>query len=213
METSAVPVRFIAAAALALLAGCERSPPSGGAVAPIEPGPAPAVTIARPTDLRANADAVLAAFEARDGAGLQALAAPEGVRFSPAAYVDPATDQLLSPAELAAMFSDPKVRQWGYAEASGDPIALTGSAYASRYVPAADARRAATVTLDGSAWAGNSVDNIAQAYPGARTVEYLIEPPPGTADPEFARRALRLVFRPVGDGYRLAAVVHVAWSP
>ncbi len=217
--------RALAVAALLLLAGTaaalllNRPEPEDVAAeaemtaAVLAAAPAPPAAESADAALRRAADSVLDALVRRDGPALAAVAAPEGVRVSPSAFVDREADRLLRPADLARLFTDRTVLRWGFAEGSGEPIALSGAAYVAQHVPAAEARTQGRVTLDGSAFRSNTVSNIAEAYPGARVVEYLVEPPPGTEDAEFRRLALRLVFREVDGQPRLVALVTDRWSP
>lgn len=205
---------LLAGAALALLLNREM-PTEAPAGEEMAAAAAAAPAAAGPDDstLRQAADQVLDALARQDGPALATLAAPEGVRVSPSAFVDMDEDRLLSPADLARLFTDPRPRRWGFAEGSGDPIDLTGAAYAAQHLPAAEARAQGRVTLDGTAFRSNTVSNIAQAYPGARVVEYLVEPPPGTEDAEFRRQALRLVFREAEGRPLLVGIVTDRWSP
>lgn len=207
--------RVIAAIAILLLAALgwflwQRLPAAGADGPPrqaVAAAPAPDVALSD------AADAVLAAIAGRDGAALARLAHPDGVRISPSAHVDPETDRLLQPAELGRLFTDPAPQMWGYAEGSGDEIQLSGAGYADAYLPAKEALAQRRVTIDGTAWQSNTVNNIATAHPGARSVEYLVEPPAGSADAAYARSALRLVFRDTAEGPRLVGIVTDRWSP
>ena len=204
---------ILAGALAALLLTREADAPAGEEELAAATLAATAVAETGDPALREAADAVLDALAAGDGPALAALAHPEGVRVSPSAFVDVASDQLLDQAALARLFIDPAPRRWGHEEASGEPITLSGAAYVSQHVPAAEARAQGRVTLDGAAWRSNTVNNIAEAYPGARVVEYLVEPPPGTEDVEFRRQAVRLVFREVAGSPRLVGIVTDRWSP
>lgn len=215
--------RALLAALLLLLAGAAvafllnrastADPPGNEEMEAVASAAAPAAAGSADLLLRQAADQVLDALARQDGAALAALAAPEGVRVSPSAFVDKDEDRLLSPADLARLFTDPRPLRWGFAEGSGEPIELAGAAYAARYLPAAEARAQGRVTLDGTAFRSNTVNNIREAYPGARVVEVLVEPPPGTEDLEFRRQALRLVFREAEGRPLLVGIVTDRWSP
>ncbi|WP_194744485.1 hypothetical protein [Thermaurantiacus tibetensis] len=224
--------RALAAALLLLLAGAATAlllaragrdegtpavapPPAASPTAAPSAAAAPVPAPEAMTDaaLREAADSVLAALATRNGAALATHVHPQGLRVSPSAFVDRETDVLLSPAEVARMFEDPRPRRWGFAEGSGDPIDLSAAAYVAQHVPAAEALAQRRVTLDGTAWQSNTFNNIAQVYPGARVVEYLVE---ADGDPEladFRRRAIRLVFREAEGAPRLVGLVADGWSP
>lgn len=163
--------------------------------------------IAPANDVRATADRVLASLNARDGTALAALVHPDGVRISPSAYVNVATDQVLPAAEAATLWTDTRVRTWGSAEASDDPIDLTPADYAARYIVDRD-YSAATVTINDDTRRGTTVDNSAEVYPDAMRVTYFVA---GQDATDWS--ALRLILAPEGEEWRLIGIVHDAWSP
>ncbi len=165
------------------------------------------------SDLRAAADQVLEAFEARDGARLASLAHPDkGVRFSPSAYVNPDEDVSLSRDEIETFWTDETVRRWGYADGSGDPIELTPAEYAARYILDKRFLDAPTFTVDPAETYGNTVNNAASAYPSGTVAEYYIPPSTEGAEAGIDWSALRLVFEEVGGDWRLVGVIHDEWS-
>lgn len=158
-------------------------------------------------DAHATADRVLAVLKVKDGPALAALVDDRGVRLTPSAFVDVAADQVLSPAEVRAFWTDRASRVWGYIEASGDPIDLTPAAYAARYILDHDYANA-TVSVNGNTDRGTTTDNTATAYPGATRVEYFRQ----GSDP-LDWSALRLVLAPAGNGWRLIGIIHDEWTP
>ncbi len=200
---------MIGGAAAVVLAALLLVPRPAGRPEPLA-ATAAAPAISPAASPRAAADAVLAAITAQDGAALAALADMGGVRFSPAATVDPGHDVRLAPAALAALWRDPARRDWGRDEASGEPILLTGADYAARYLADRDYAAGAEVSLDPGAARGTSVNNIAAVWPGATTVEYFH---PGSDASGMDWTALRLVLVDRGGNWRLAGIVHERWTP
>ena len=163
--------------------------------------------------LRQLAAQVVTAFGGHDGSALAALVHPDkGGRFSPSAYVDLETDRVVSRDRIARLWQDTQVYQWGYAEGSGDPIALTAADYLDRYVSDRPYAAAGNVLIDSDRTLGTTVNNAATVYPLGRRVEYLVTPPEGQGDPNDWG-ALRLVFEPSGDRWYLVGVIHDTWSP
>ena len=230
-----VPVFAVAATALvlvgALALGTALRRTDNGAAAPaVAASATPAPTATRtptPTDIRAarslpeaeakrlvesTALAVVDALQRKDGAKLASLAHPaKGVRFSAYPYVRTDTDQVLTAADLAAAFTDPKVRLWGITDGKGDDIRLTYAKYQAQYVYDVDFAKAPDVAYNRAIGTGNSMDNSATAYPDAVMVEFHY---PGF-DPQYGGmdwRSLRLFFEQKDGTWYLVGIVHGQWT-
>jgi hypothetical protein len=184
----------------------------GGSGATLE-APAPGAVPASPSDgVREAADQALDALAGPDLPRLAALAHPDrGVLFSPYAYVEPGEAVVLTPAELLSLEGADPVRSWGWTDGSGEPIQLTFQAYHGEYIHDRDFRAAPRVSVDERMGVGTTVDNIAQQFPGATTVEYHI---PGV-DPTLEGMdwaSLRLVLIQEEERWWLVAVVHDQWT-
>ena len=164
------------------------------------------------TVLEAAAE-VIAAVQARDGERLARLVHPElGVRFSPYAFVDTASDRVLSRAEIQQLWTDPRAFAWGFADGTGDPIELTPAQYVERYVMDRDFSRPSSVNVNNDRASGNTTNNAAVIYPQGTRVEYYVEPGPGEGTPELEWAALRLVFEEQEGSWLLIAVIHDEWT-
>lgn len=152
------------------------------------------------------------ALAARDFGALADLVHPEdGVRFSPYATVDPRRDVVLSADELRNAAGDDTPLLWGEYDGTGDPIRLTFDEYFRRFVYGADFAVAGQVATGRRLGYGNSLDNVAEVYPGATTVEYHVD----GVDPELGGmdwQSLRLVLEPHGGGWALVGIVHDQWT-
>ena len=197
-RTLPIPLLIVLALMLWLLLSCDAVVKDRGAVDGV---------------LKPLAAQVVTAFSGHDGSALAALVHPDkGVRFSPSAYVDLETDRVVSRDRITRQWQDTQVYQWGYAEGSGDPIALTAADYLDRYVSDRPYAAAGNVLIDSDRTLGTTVNNAATVYPLGRRVEYLVTPPEGQGDPNDWG-ALRLVFEPSGDRWYLVGVIHDTWSP
>ena len=216
-------------AALALGAALRRT--DNGAAGPggIVPNATPAAVTRTPapTDIRAarslpDADAkrlveatALSAVDAlkrKDGAKLALVAHPaKGVRFSMYSYVRTDFDQVLTAADLAGAFVDPKVRLWGISDGKGDDIRTTFAAYYTSFVYDVDFAKAPEVAYNRAIGTGNTIDNSATVYPDAVMVEFHY---PGF-DPTYGGmdwRSLRLFFEQKDGAWYLVGVVHGQWT-
>ncbi len=177
-----------------------------------QPGPATPV-VSAPTSARAAADQVVAAIKGQDGAALSAFVSPEkGLRFSPYAFVDVKKDVVLTGDQVAGLWDSTKVYTWGAADGTGDPIKLTPSKYAEKYIFDRDFSAATSVTENSDTDRGNTVNNAATVYPNGTRIEYYIEATLVDGKPADDWAALRLVFEKVGDSWFLVGIIHDAWT-
>jgi len=179
----------------------------GAAPAPGSSGSPPAAP-----GVREAADHALDALAGADLPLLAGLAHPQrGVLFSPYAYLEPGEAVVLTPDELRSLEESDPVRSWGWTDGSGEPIQLTFRDYHREYIHDRDFRAAPRVSVDERVGVGNTVDNIAQIFPGATTVEYHL---PGV-DPALEGMdwaSLRLVLVQEAGRWWLVAVVHDQWT-
>jgi hypothetical protein len=170
-------------------------------------------------DVRADSDVlqvakqVVEAFKSQDGKRLASLAHPEkGVRFSPGAFVDVASDVVFSRAQIETFWTDNKSYIWGFADGTGDPINMTPSQYCREYIMNRDFLKPSSINVNNDQAAGNTRNNAALVYPNGTRVEYYIEPSIRDGVPELDWAALRLVFEKSGDSWFLVAVIHDEWT-
>ena len=167
----------------------------------------------QPSSARAVADQVIAAIKGQDGVALSALVHPtKGVRFSPYAFVDLKKDVVLTGADIATFWDSNKVYTWGKADGTGDPIKMTPTQYASRYVFDVDFSTATSVSENADKANGNTANNAAEAYPDDTRIEYYVAGSPVGGQPGNDWKALRLVFEKVGDTWYLVGIIHDEWT-
>lgn len=162
--------------------------------------------------LEEAAAAVLVGLRDGDYKELSQVAAADGVRFSPWAYIDVEGDVTLTPAEIAGLAQDRKKYLWGAEAGSGDVIKTTWAKYNDRFGYSHDFLAADEVTENGIVDAGSTTNNIEQAYPGAKYVDYHMK----GVDPDFGGldwASLRVVLVPEDGKYRWVGLVHDEWTP
>lgn len=158
-------------------------------------------------DLQSAADTVLASMAAGDFATIAAWVGEDGVTFTPYSYADFSVDRTLSAEDLSAFGSSDAISVWGSYDGSGNPIELSDRDYWERFVWNADYTQADTITLNGIAQGGNSIENVAEAYPDCQYVEYHFD----AIDPQYEGIdwcSLKLVFRSLDGGWQLVGVIH-----
>jgi hypothetical protein len=153
------------------------------------------------------------AFKAQDGKKLSSLAHPEkGVRFSPGAYIDVASDIVLSRAQIETFWADNKIYTWGFADGTGEPINMTPSQYCREYIMSRDFLNPSSININNDQATGNTSNNAASVYPNGTRIEYYIEPSISDGELKLDWAALRLVFERSGNAWFLVAVIHDEWT-
>ena len=166
----------------------------------------------------AQAPEIIMALKNRNLENLSRLVHPDkGVWFSPYTYVrvEPGSpegaDLVFSSAHIADFFADQTVYNWGRFDGSGEPIDLTFEAYFAGFIYDADFARPHAVGYNEVFGRGNTINNIAEVYPNAVTIEYHFE----GFDPTFAGfdwRSLRLVLEEKEGAWYLVGIVHDEWT-
>ena len=157
---------------------------------------------------------VLSALKAGDIQTLATLVDTElGVPLTPDATVDPHSDLTFLPDQLSQAGANGTRYVWGYTQGKGDPITMTLPEYLDAYVFNIDYTQAPIIGVDSILSSGNSLENVQDAYPESRFLEYYF---PGQ-DPEMGGLdwcALKLVFRDPDrtGGYRLIGIIHSEWT-
>ena len=145
-------------------------------------------------------------------AALSLLVHPQqGLTLTPYSTVDPQLDTVLSRDQVAQLSVDETVYTWGLYPGSGAPIQCTAPVYFERFVFNADYTQAPRVGVDEVLISGNALENVADAYPEARFVEYHF---PGI-DPElegFDWCSLKLVFQVWENDWYLVGIIHGEWT-
>lgn len=208
---------LVAAGVIASACGSRQVPigadPSAASTPPATAPASPATTAAAPTEaqLRARAAEAVTALRDKDFAKLASLAHPgKGVRFSPYAFVDTQRNVLLPVATLAQGFTNRQQYLWGHTDGQGLPMDWILEDYYARHLWKKDFSKATTIVLDQRTGRGNTTDNSAQAYPGARVVEYHLPSVNPSTTLDWA--SLRLVFEQQAGSWVLVGVIRDEWT-
>ncbi len=149
------------------------------------------------------------AFRDGDYAALAYYVHPEeGVTFTPNTTVDRSVDQTFTAGQIANAPGSSETYIWGTATDSAVPISLTLADYLSAYVWDENYLAQARISVDSTQVTGNALENLTDAYPGCRYVEFYC---PGEA-PQTDWSALRLVYQQQDGVWYLVGVVHSAWG-
>lgn len=162
-------------------------------------------------EVAVRAAEIILALKDEDLTTLASLVHPDqGVRFSPYTYVRD-EDLVFSGERIEEILADQTVYTWGSFDGTGEPIQFTFREYYDRFVYDVDFARPDVVGFSETIGMGNTINNIAEVYPQAITVEYHFE----GFDPQFVGldwRSLRLVLEETEGAWYLVAVVHDEWT-
>jgi len=182
---------------------------SSSSAAPADPEP---LDTADNFSLLNTACAVNRAIQQQDWAGLASYVHPDlGVTFTPYSTVDPDTDLDFTAGQLKALAQDETVYTWGFEDGRGDPIQMTMAQYFERYVYDRDYTQAPQIGVDRIITGGNALENLADAYPDCRFVDFCFP----SADPVNNGTdwtSLKLVFRSGESRWYLVGIVHGEWT-
>lgn len=161
--------------------------------------------------LLVSACTVNRAIQRRDWATLSAYVHPErGVTFTPYSTVDLESDLTFTAAQIKGLAQDQTVYTWGFEDGRGDPIQMTIQDYIARYVYDSNYTQAPEIGVDRIMTGGNALENLSEAYPGCRFVDFSFP----SADPVndgLDWTSLKLVFQADGEHWYLVGIVHGEW--
>lgn len=188
------------------------APPQGS---PVE-GPAQTANDTEPQQgnaaLLMAGEQVLDALQSDNVEALAALVDTErGVTFTPYSTVDSQNDLTFLPDQLVGAATSGTQYAWGYTSGKGDAIRLTLPEYMKSYVYNAEYSSAPMIGVDHVIASGNSLENVATAYPDAHFVEYYFPGrTPAAAGLDWC--ALKLVFAQDGGSWKLVGIIHSEWT-
>ncbi|NLM45806.1 MAG: hypothetical protein GX200_03275 [Firmicutes bacterium] len=135
----------------------------------------------------------------------------KGVRFSPYFFVDVQNDRIFNAQQVAGLNEDTTVYDWGIYDGIGEPIELTFNDYYERFVYDQDFLNPHLIGNNTPIGSGNTVDNVAEAYPDGTFVEFHFTGfEPGYDGMDW--RSLRLVFEQYEGKWYLVGIIHGEWT-
>ncbi len=176
------------------------------------PTPTPVLDLSGNRMLLIRATSVLNALKSKDYATLSTYVHPQkGVTFTPYSTVDTEANLTFSVSGILHAADDPAEYIWGITDGQGAPIQLTMADYFDTYVFNVDYTQAPVIGVDQVIGSGNSLENVAEAYPDGRFAEFhfpgLIEENKG-----FDWCSLKLVFEEYNGDYKLVGMIHSQWT-
>lgn len=133
----------------------------------------------------------------------------ETVLFSPYGHINKATCKKLLAKDFLESIEKNWTLTWGVYDGTGESMKIKVIPYLDKFVYDADYLSSDQSAFDQVIKKGNSLDNLAEVYPGLHFVDYHI---PGTDPSGMDWRSLRLVFKKYNNEYYLVAVIHDQWT-
>lgn len=162
--------------------------------------------------LRSRTHEILTTIKGRDFNHLSQYIHPDvGIRFSPYAHIDTATNVRLSREKFLAVITDLKKITWGNYDGSGEPISLTLPDYFNKFVYNADFLRPEKFSINKVVPQGNVQSNVEDVYKGCSYTESYFS----GFDKKYEGMdwcALRLIFKRDGGKLYLVGIVHAQWG-
>ncbi len=159
-------------------------------------------------DLLRTAQNIIETIHKKDFSALTTYFHPiNGVRFSPYAYVDTTSDQILKSIEFSKAFQKGNKITWGAYEGNADPIDLDIKTYFNKFIYDADFAHATAKSINMEIGTSTTVNNIRDIYPDSDFIEYYSEKT-DTNNEIVKWRSLRLIFKNYKNQYNLTGIVH-----
>lgn len=155
---------------------------------------------------------VVRALQEEDYATVAAMIHPErGVTFTPCSTVNFETDLTFSADQIRNLSTDTTVYTWGYEKGQDTLIQATLLHYIQSHVFNADYSQAPLIAVDQIILSGNALENLPEAYPGCRFVDFSFpSQDPNRQGTDWS--SLKLVFEPGETNWLLVGIIHSEWT-
>lgn len=213
MKRAATPlILLLSGFVLGLLCSASLRPSSSTPPASIQNSAVTSQASLSTTSLLRTAAHVTDALHDKDYETLASYVHPtRGVTFTPYSTVDPETDPTFSAQQIRHLAEDTTSYFWGYSDGRGEPMEMTMAEYFERFVFDADYTQAPNIGVDQIVTSGNALENVSQAYPGCRFVDFCyLSRDPVNEGMDWC--SLKLVFTGEGTVWYLVGIVHGEWT-
>lgn len=154
---------------------------------------------------------VVRALQEEDYSSVAAMVHPkQGVTFTPYSTVSFETDLTFTADQIRDLNSDATVYTWGIEPGQNTLIQETLPHYIQSHVFGGDYTQAPLIAVDKILLSGNALENLTEAYPGCRFVDFSFP----SRDPTSQGtdwRSLKLVFEPGETSWLLVGIIHSEW--
>ncbi|MEE1947290.1 hypothetical protein VRU48_19345 [Pedobacter sp. KR3-3] len=133
------------------------------------------------------------------------------VLFSPYGNINVANSKKLLAKDFLESIEKNWTLTWGVYDGTGESMKIKVVPYIEKFIYDADYLQAKQTSFDQVVQKGNSLNNMAEVFPGLHFVDFHVE----GKDPQYSGmdwRSLRLVFKMYNNEYYLVAVIHDQWT-
>lgn len=134
-----------------------------------------------------------------------------GLTLTTFSTVNREIDLTFTAAQVAGFAKDTTKYNWGVNPGSSEVLSMTAEEYFSTYIFNVDYTQATQIGVDKINISGNALENVAEAYPGCRFVEFTF---PGAVTESQGQNwcSLKLVFAPGQTKWCLVGLIHSQWT-
>lgn len=156
-----------------------------------------------------TACSVMRVIQNRDYKALSGYVDPiQGLTFTTFSTVDRAIDLTFTRSQVSGFSKDATRYNWGVIPGSGELLNMTAEEYFSAYVFNVDYTQATRIGVDKLNITGNALENVSEAYPNCRFVEFTY---PGSGQGQDWC-SLKLVFSHDQSVWMLVGIIHGQWT-
>lgn len=165
-----------------------------------------------------NTSALLTAIEAvniiktGDMNDIEDYAHPQqGIRFSAYSYVDTQNDVVIDASNFNGLMQSAQTYTFGSYDGTGDPINMTFADYYQEFIYDEDFANAELIGNNTVVKTGNTLNNLADVYPGAYFVEFHFP----QFDPQYEGmdwKSLRIVMEQDDGIWYVIGIIHDQWT-
>ena len=159
-----------------------------------------------------TACAALRTIQKRDFKGLAAYVdGAQGLTFTSFSTVDREVDLTFTASQVAGFAQETDKYNWGVNPETNETLNMTPEQYFSAYMYGVDYSQAPQIGVDKINIVGNALENVTEAYPGCRFVEFTF-PGLGSGTQRQEWSSLKLVFTLSQNSWKLVGLIHSQWT-
>lgn len=159
-----------------------------------------------------TACAALRTIQKRDFKGLAAYVdGTQGLTFTSFSTVDREVDLTFTASQVAGFDQETNKFNWGVNPETNETLNMTPEQYFSAYMYGVDYSQAPQIGVDKINIMGNALENVTEAYPGCRFVEFTF-PGLGSGTQRQEWSSLKLVFTLSQNSWKLVGLIHSQWT-
>lgn len=135
----------------------------------------------------------------------------QGLTFTSFSTVDREVDLNFTADQVAGFAQETEKYNWGVNPETREALNMTPEQYFAAYMYGVDYTQASQIGVDKINIVGNALENVTEAYPGCRFVEFTF-PGLGSGAQRQEWSSLKLVFTLSQNQWKLVGLIHSQWT-